>query len=40
MNILRILAACLLTALSGYLLGSILFGVLISKVLYLSLIHI
>ena len=34
MNILRILAACLLTALSGYLLGSILFGVLISKVLY------
>ena len=34
MNILHILAACLLTALSGYLLGSILFGVLISKVLY------
>ena len=34
MNILRILAACLLTALSGYLLGSILFGVLISKLLY------
>ena len=34
MNILHILAACLLTALGGYLLGSILFGVLISKVLY------
>ena len=34
MSILRILAACLLTALGGYLLGSILFGVLISKVLY------
>ena len=26
--------ACVLTALGGYLLGSILFGVLISKVMY------
>ena len=34
MNILTILLACVLTALGGYLLGSILFGVLISKVMY------
>ena len=30
----NILLACLLTAAGGYLLGSILFGVLISKVMY------
>ena len=30
----NIILACVLTALGGYLLGSILFGVLISKVMY------
>ena len=30
----NILLACVLTAAGGYLLGSILFGVLISKVMY------
>ena len=32
--LLNIILACVLTALGGYLLGSILFGVLISKVMY------
>ena len=32
--IVNILLACVLTAAGGYLLGSILFGVLISKVMY------
>ena len=34
MNLLHILAACALTALSSYLLGSLLFGVLISKAMF------
>ena len=32
--VLNIILACVLTAAGGYLLGSILFGVLISKVMY------
>ena len=32
--VMNIILACVLTALGGYLLGSILFGVLISKVMF------
>lgn len=32
--VLHVIAACVLTALAGYLLGSILFGVLVSKTMY------
>ena len=32
--LLHVIAACVLTALEGYLLGSILFGVLVSKTMF------
>ena len=32
--VLHVIAACVLTALAGYLLGSVLFGVLVSKTMY------